>query len=77
MRAGGLQEQLRAAELWPVLVAAPDLVPHMSAGLAAGFDKHAEIIEPMMRMGFGFVEVGECWGGVGKGLVCPQAGHGL
>jgi len=29
------------------------------AGLAAGFDKHAEVMESMMRMGFGFVEVGE------------------
>lgn len=27
-------------------------------GLAAGFDKHAEVIEPMMRLGFGFVEIG-------------------
>jgi len=27
-------------------------------GLAAGFDKHAEVIEPMLGLGFGFVEVG-------------------
>ena len=27
-------------------------------GLAAGFDKHAEAYEGMLRMGFGFVEVG-------------------
>lgn len=27
-------------------------------GLAAGFDKNAEVIGPMLRMGFGFVEVG-------------------
>jgi dihydroorotate dehydrogenase len=27
-------------------------------GLAAGFDKHAEVVEPMLRMGFGFTEVG-------------------
>jgi dihydroorotate dehydrogenase len=27
-------------------------------GLAAGFDKNAEIIGPMMQMGFGFVEAG-------------------
>jgi len=38
--------------------------PHFSnnlpiAGLAAGFDKHAEAIEPLMRLGFGFVEIGE------------------
>ena len=27
-------------------------------GLAAGFDKNAEVIGPMLNMGFGFVEVG-------------------
>lgn len=27
-------------------------------GLAAGFDKNAEVIKPMLNMGFGFVEVG-------------------
>ncbi len=27
-------------------------------GLAAGFDKNAEIVEPLARLGFGFVEVG-------------------
>lgn len=27
-------------------------------GLAAGFDKNAEVIGPMLRMGFGFVEAG-------------------
>ena len=27
-------------------------------GLAAGFDKNAEVITPMLKMGFGFVEVG-------------------
>ncbi len=27
-------------------------------GLAAGFDKNAEVIQPMLDMGFGFVEVG-------------------
>jgi dihydroorotate dehydrogenase len=27
-------------------------------GLAAGFDKDAEVIEPMLNLGFGFVEVG-------------------
>ncbi len=30
-----------------------------SAGLAAGFDKDAEVIRPMLGIGFGFVEVGE------------------
>ncbi len=27
-------------------------------GLAAGFDKNAEVMSPMLKMGFGFVEVG-------------------
>jgi dihydroorotate dehydrogenase len=27
-------------------------------GLAAGFDKHAEVPDPLLRVGFGFVEVG-------------------
>src|ERR1700752_2818113 len=27
-------------------------------GLAAGFDKHAEVIDPLLRLGFGFVEAG-------------------
>lgn len=27
-------------------------------GLAAGFDKDAEVLDPMLRMGFGFVEAG-------------------
>src|SRR4029078_13524441 len=27
-------------------------------GLAAGFDKNAEVIDAMLRQGFGFVEVG-------------------
>lgn len=27
-------------------------------GLAAGFDKNADVIDPMLRMGFGFVEAG-------------------
>lgn len=28
------------------------------AGVAAGFDKDAEVIEPLLALGFGFVEVG-------------------
>ena len=28
-------------------------------GLAAGFDKNAEVIKPMLSYGFGFVEVGK------------------
>ena len=27
-------------------------------GMAAGFDKHAEVISPLLRMGFGFIEIG-------------------
>jgi dihydroorotate dehydrogenase len=27
-------------------------------GLAAGFDKDAEVVDPMLRLGFGFVEIG-------------------
>ena len=27
-------------------------------GMAAGFDKHAEVSDPLLRLGFGFVEVG-------------------
>ncbi len=27
-------------------------------GLAAGFDKHAQVIDPMLNLGFGFVEAG-------------------
>src|SRR5260370_3319909 len=27
-------------------------------GIAAGFDKHAEVPDPLLRVGFGFVEVG-------------------
>jgi len=27
-------------------------------GLAAGFDKNAEVIEPLLKVGFGFIEVG-------------------
>ena len=31
---------------------------HNPIGLAAGFDKNAEIIDPILNLGFGFVEVG-------------------
>jgi hypothetical protein len=27
-------------------------------GMAAGFDKHAEVMEPLLGLGFGFVEIG-------------------
>ncbi|KAJ9508510.1 hypothetical protein QJQ45_012051 [Haematococcus lacustris] len=33
-------------------------LPPPLAGLAAGFDKHGEIVEPMLGLGFGFVEIG-------------------
>jgi dihydroorotate dehydrogenase len=31
---------------------------HLPAGVAAGFDKDGEVIEPMLALGFGFVEIG-------------------
>src|SRR4051812_50111274 len=37
-------------------------------GLAAGFDKHGEVIDPLLRLGFGFVEAG---GGTPR----PRAGN--
>lgn len=44
---------------------APSLRTHLAGlrfenpvGLAAGFDKNAEVMDPMLRMGFGFVEAG-------------------
>jgi dihydroorotate dehydrogenase len=37
-------------------------------GLAAGFDKNAEVIDPMLKLGFGFVEVGSL-------TPQPQAGN--
>jgi dihydroorotate dehydrogenase len=37
-------------------------------GVAAGFDKNAEVIDPMLRLGFGFVEVGSL-------TPRPQAGN--
>lgn len=32
---------------------------YVHAGLAAGFDKHGEVISPLMQLGFGFVEIGK------------------
>jgi dihydroorotate dehydrogenase len=46
------------------------------AGLAAGFDKHAEIIEPLMHLGFGFVEVGR-WKSRGSYVVLIDLYWGL
>jgi dihydroorotate dehydrogenase len=39
-------------------VEAFDLTFPNPVGLAAGFDKHAEVIDPLLRLGFGFVEAG-------------------
>lgn len=36
-------------------------------GIAAGFDKNAEVVEPILRLGFGFAEVG---------TVTPRPQHG-
>jgi len=57
-----------ALKFWPYRAAAPD---HPSlgvsafglnfdnpVGLAAGFDKNAEVFRPLLALGFGFVEVG-------------------
>jgi len=37
-------------------------------GIAAGFDKNAEVVDPLLRLGFGFVEVGTV-------TPLPQAGN--
>ena len=41
-------------------------------GLAAGFDKNAEIIKPMINLGFGFVEVGTITPKFQKGNIKPR-----
>jgi len=59
---------LRALKLAP-LPKAPEDDPRLAVrafglsfpnpvGIAAGFDKHAEVPDPLLRVGFGFVEVG-------------------
>lgn len=50
-RAGAPDDPILAIELWGRRFANP-------IGLAAGFDKNAEVFGPMLRLGFGFVEVG-------------------
>jgi dihydroorotate dehydrogenase len=50
-----------ATRLWGLSFANP-------LGLAAGFDKDAEVVAPMLRLGFGFVEVGSI-------TPLPQAGN--
>jgi dihydroorotate dehydrogenase len=59
---------LKALKLLPLpMPSADDPCLHVRAfgldfpnpvGLAAGFDKHAEVPDPALRLGFGFVEVG-------------------
>lgn len=36
----------------------PSIALVTTAGVAAGFDKDAEIVEPLLGLGFGFVEIG-------------------
>lgn len=59
----------------PGVVTSPRLVTEIAGlslpnpvGLAAGFDKNAEVIAPLLRAGFGFVEVGAA-------TPRPQAGN--
>ncbi|MGZ8390677.1 MAG: quinone-dependent dihydroorotate dehydrogenase, partial [Rhodoplanes sp.] len=40
-----------ATQVWGLAFSTP-------IGLAAGFDQHAEVIDPMLGLGFGFVEAG-------------------
>lgn len=58
---------LKALPLWPVRASAPDpiLATRLAGlalpnpiGLAAGFDKDAEVPDAMLALGFGFVECG-------------------
>ncbi|OWJ64521.1 quinone-dependent dihydroorotate dehydrogenase [Inquilinus limosus] len=49
--AAGPDDPILAVSLWGRRFANP-------IGLAAGFDKDAEVVDPMLRLGFGFVEVG-------------------
>ena len=41
-------------------------------GMAAGFDKNAEVIQPLFNMGFGFVEVGTVTPKAQEGNPCPR-----
>jgi dihydroorotate dehydrogenase len=45
------EDPILATRVWHLDFASP-------IGLAAGFDKDAEVIDPMLRAGFGFVEAG-------------------
>src|ERR1043166_6533694 len=41
-------------------------------GIAAGFDKNAVVVEPLSRLGFGFVEVGTVTAGPQPGNPKPR-----
>src|SRR5476649_1340258 len=56
-----LDEQVLGVELWGRRLSNP-------IGLAAGFDKNAEVPDPMLRIGFGLVEIGSV-------TPRPQAGN--
>ncbi len=45
------EDPILATRIWNLDFASP-------IGLAAGFDKDAEVVDPMLRAGFGFVEAG-------------------
>ncbi|HET6221824.1 MAG TPA: quinone-dependent dihydroorotate dehydrogenase [Dongiaceae bacterium] len=49
--ADGSDDPILASRLWGLDFSNP-------VGLAAGFDKDAEVYGPMLRLGFGFVEIG-------------------
>ncbi len=48
---GPFEDPILATRVWGLEFANP-------IGLAAGFDKNAEVVDPMLRAGFGFVEAG-------------------
>lgn len=48
---GNVKSDQLAQELWGLSFPNP-------VGVAAGFDKNAEVIAPVLRMGFGFTEIG-------------------
>ncbi len=50
-RPGGPDAPVLACQVWGRSFANP-------LGISAGFDKNAEVIAPLLRLGFGFVEVG-------------------
>lgn len=48
---GACDDPILRVDLWGRRFANP-------VGMAAGFDKHAEVIDPLLAQGFGFVEIG-------------------